>query len=187
MSPTGETSSAGGASSATRQPLVPQRAVHKRHPGGYGGPEPGGVPDVVRRRRRAHPTWRDRPADRPSWKTRSGGQPGYGGRRVVVDLTKTEFLACCGIGALAVVRTTLAASGRTLVVTGARGQVRRLLELCGEPPGDAVPVARASRRRVDRGSDRCRGGLLPGLHHLRSEDRHRGRPSRASVTPKSGL
>jgi anti-sigma B factor antagonist len=65
-------------------------------------------------------------------------------KTVVVDLTETEFLACCGIGALAVVRTTLAASGRTLVVTGAHGQVRRLLELCGEPPGDAVPMDRAS-------------------------------------------
>ena len=107
-------------------------------------------------------------------------------KTVVVDLTETEFLACCGIGALAVVRTSLTASGRTLVVTGARGQVRRLLELCGEPPGDVVPVARASRRRVDRGSDRCRRGLLPGLHHLCREDRHRSRPSRASVTPESG-
>jgi len=63
---------------------------------------------------------------------------------VVVDLTETEFLACCGVGALAGLRTTLAATGRTLVVTGARGQVRRLLELCGEPPVDAVPMGRAS-------------------------------------------
>ena len=65
-------------------------------------------------------------------------------RPVVVDLTGTEFLACCGIGALAVVRTTLAATGRTLVVTGAQGQVRRLLQLCGEPTVDALPVGRAS-------------------------------------------
>ena len=63
---------------------------------------------------------------------------------VIVDLTRTDFLACCGVGALAVVRTTLAATGRTLVVTGAQGQVRRLLQLCGEPAVDAVPVARAS-------------------------------------------
>ena len=65
-------------------------------------------------------------------------------KTVVVDLRETEFLACCGIGALAAVRTTLAASGRTLVVTGAHGQVLRLLELCGEPRGDAVPLGRAS-------------------------------------------
>ena len=65
-------------------------------------------------------------------------------RPVVVNLTETEFLACCGIGALAGVRTTLAATGRTMVVTGAQGQVRRLLQICGEPPVDAVPVGRAS-------------------------------------------
>ena len=48
---------------------------------------------------------------------------------VVVDMSDTDFLACCGISVLDTTRATLADAGFPLVVTGARGSVRRLLNM----------------------------------------------------------
>jgi hypothetical protein len=48
---------------------------------------------------------------------------------VVVDMSDTDFLACCGISVLDTTRATLADAGLPLVVTGARGSVRRLLNV----------------------------------------------------------
>jgi anti-anti-sigma factor len=48
----------------------------------------------------------------------------------VVDLTRTEFLACCAIRPLASLRAALEATQRHLVLAGARGIVRRVLLAC---------------------------------------------------------
>jgi anti-anti-sigma factor len=48
---------------------------------------------------------------------------------VVVDMSDTDFLACCGLSVLDTTRATLAGAGLPLVVTGVRGSVRRLLHM----------------------------------------------------------
>lgn len=49
---------------------------------------------------------------------------------VVLDLTRTSFLACCAIGPITAMRRDLESGGRRLVITGARGIVRRVLLVC---------------------------------------------------------
>jgi anti-anti-sigma factor len=48
----------------------------------------------------------------------------------VVDLTRTEFLACCAIRPVASLRAALEATQRHLVLAGARDIVRRVLLAC---------------------------------------------------------
>ena len=51
------------------------------------------------------------------------------GGRLVVDLRAVTFLDCSVLGEVVAVRNAATASGRSLVLTGARGPVRRVLDL----------------------------------------------------------
>jgi anti-sigma B factor antagonist len=61
---------------------------------------------------------------------------------VVVDMSDVDLLACRGFGVLATARATLSDAGFPLVVTGARGAVRKALRLCDD-------IARRSPRSVN--------------------------------------
>jgi anti-anti-sigma factor len=52
------------------------------------------------------------------------------GVSVVLDLSCTDFLACCAVKVLAAAQAALSASGGSLELTGATAPVRRLLAHC---------------------------------------------------------
>ena len=52
------------------------------------------------------------------------------GVSVVLDLSCTDFFACCAVKVVAAAQAALSASGGSLELTGARGSVRRLLAHC---------------------------------------------------------
>ncbi len=52
------------------------------------------------------------------------------GASVVLDLSGTDFLACCAVKVVEAAQAALGASGGSLTVTGARGPVRTLLGHC---------------------------------------------------------
>jgi anti-sigma B factor antagonist len=52
------------------------------------------------------------------------------GPSVVLDLSRTDFLACCAVKVVAAALAALTASGGSLTLTGARGSVRLLLTRC---------------------------------------------------------
>ena len=54
----------------------------------------------------------------------------HGDASAVVDLTETEFLACCTIRPLAALRAALEATRRRLTLMGAHGVVRHVLSAC---------------------------------------------------------
>jgi anti-anti-sigma factor len=77
---------------------------------------------------------------------RAGGAAASG--TVVLDLARTAFLACCAVGPIARLRRDLETTGRRLVVTGARGIVRRVLLVSdvrlvvADEPGQSAPAGR---------------------------------------------
>lgn len=54
-----------------------------------------------------------------------------GGQAIVVDLSRLTFIDATGMSSLLIVRRHLKQMGRTLVLTGARGPVRRVFEMSG--------------------------------------------------------
>jgi anti-sigma B factor antagonist len=68
-------------------------------------------------------------------------------RRVLVDLTEVTFLDSVTIGALVLAYNKAANTGNALSVTGATGQVHRILELAG------VLDVLTGRSRLDTGQD----------------------------------
>jgi anti-anti-sigma factor len=52
------------------------------------------------------------------------------GVSVVLDLSCTDFLACCAVKVVAAAQAALNAAGGSLILTGARGSVRTLLAHC---------------------------------------------------------
>lgn len=68
---------------------------------------------------------------------------------VVVDLTDVSFVGSSGLGLLLQAHSDLAADGRTLVVKGTQGSIRRAFEITHldyllEPEGDAPAVPNGS-------------------------------------------
>jgi anti-anti-sigma factor len=56
---------------------------------------------------------------------------------LVVDLSETTFLDCRGVAALLAVQDALRSHGRSLVLRGAHGCVRKILRMVGDGLGDA--------------------------------------------------